>query len=85
MGHKRNILAGETTKRVWLEALLKKTIQRIKRVTCYPEVGMLNRCEAAGSADIGGATYAKGKVQIKSIVMMTRRVTTTKIVTCIRL
>ena len=46
---------------------------------------MLNRCEAAGSADIGGATYAKGKVQIKSIVMMTRRVTTTKIVTCIRL
>jgi len=35
-------------------------------------------------ADIGGATYAKGKLQIKSIVM-TRRVMTTKIVTCIRL
>ena len=40
---------------------------------------------AREEADIGGATYVKGKLQIKSIVMMTRRVTTTKIVTCIHL
>ena len=38
---------------------------------------------AREEVDIGGATYVKGKLQIKSIVMMTRRVTATKIVTCI--
>ena len=40
---------------------------------------------AREEVDIGGATYVKGKLQIKSIVMMTRRVTATKIVTCIHL